>query len=133
MFVLTRAGLARTSLAVATAALLGGCISNPLGQTGGVLPANDVGPPPSLRSELRAPARGTAPADADPDQVVANAPTRRLNVPANSRAGGATADNQPRRIRREDLEDYSPSRGGGGGSLGPSIGSGGSVGVGGRF
>ncbi|ACL56284.1 hypothetical protein [Methylobacterium nodulans] len=133
MFVLTRARLARASLAVAAAALLGGCINNPLGQTGGVLPANDIGPPPSMRGELRAAARSAAPADADPDQVVATAPTRRLDVPTTTRAGrGAGGDVQPRRIRREDLEDYSPSSGGSGG-LTPAIGSGGSVGVGGRF
>ncbi|ACA15558.1 conserved hypothetical protein [Methylobacterium sp. 4-46] len=128
MFVRTRARLAGISLAAA-AALLGGCVNNPLSQTGGVLPAGEIGPPPSARADLRTPARSAA--ATDPDQVVASEPTRRLNIPTAARGAGG-ADSQARRIRREDLEDYKPS-GGGGGGLQPSLGSGGAVGVGGRF
>ncbi|MGY2051651.1 hypothetical protein [Methylobacterium sp. JK268] len=130
MSVLTRARFARASLAVAATALLGGCITNPLGQTGGVLPTNEIGPPPSVRGDLRAPASSAVPPRAGPDEVVASQPTRSLSVPTAGRGGGTGGET--RRIRREDLEDYAPSSGSAGG-LQPSLGSGGSVGVGGRF
>ncbi|TGE02388.1 hypothetical protein [Methylobacterium nonmethylotrophicum] len=120
--------LSRACLVVAVAALAGGCIQNPLGQVGGVLPAGEVGPPPSLRGDVKAPARSSG----DLAQATTE-PTRRLNVPTNSRAGSDTLSAPPRRIRREDIEGEGGSSGSGGSSLSPTIGSGGSVGLGGKF
>ncbi|KMO39680.1 hypothetical protein ACQVP2_01065 [Methylobacterium aquaticum] len=118
--------LSRACLVVAVAALAGGCINNPLGQVGGVLPAGDVGPPPSLRGDVKLPARSSG----DLAQA-ATEPTRRLNVPSNTRAGDASSA-QPRRIRREDIEgEGGPSSSSSG--LAPTMGSGGSVGLGGKF
>lgn len=118
--------LSRACLVAAVAALAGGCISNPLGQTGGVLPAGDVGPPPSLRGDVKVPGRSSG----DLAQA-ATEPTRRLNVPA-ARGGGDTLSAPSRRIRREEIEGEGGSSGGGS-SLSPTIGSGGSVGLGGKF
>ncbi|MCF4124427.1 hypothetical protein [Methylobacterium sp. SyP6R] len=119
--------LSRACLVVAVAALAGGCIQNPLGQVGGVLPAGDVGPPPSLRGDVKLPARSSG----DLAQA-ATEPTRRLNVPSSTR-GGDTLTAQPRRIRREDIEGEGGPSGSNGGSLSPTMGSGGSVGLGGKF
>ncbi|AWB21497.1 hypothetical protein DA075_11700 [Methylobacterium currus] len=120
--------LSRACLVAAVAALAGGCISNPLGQVGGVLPAGDVGPPPSLRGDVKLPARSSG----DLAQA-ATEPTRRLNVPTNSRASGDTLSAPSRRIRREEIEGEGGAGGSGGSSLSPTIGSGGSVGLGGKF
>jgi hypothetical protein len=112
------------------AALLGGCQA--LGGGAGVMPASDVGPPPSMRSAVPGPQRGRA-ASIDPDDPTPQtAPTRRLNLP--SSAGGQTraAASEERRIRREDIEGETTSRSSSGG-LGPQMGQGGSVGVGGKF
>ena len=61
----------------------------------------------------------------------ATEPTRRLNVPSSTR-GGDTLTAQPRRIRREDIEGEGGPSGSSGG-LSPTMGSGGSVGLGGKF
>ncbi|KMO13464.1 hypothetical protein [Methylobacterium platani] len=119
--------LSRACLVVAVAALAGGCINNPLGQVGGVLPAGDVGPPPSLRGDVKLPARSNG----DLAQA-ATEPTRRLNVPSSTR-GSDTLSAAPRRIRRDEIEGEGGPSGSGGSSLSPSIGSGGSVGLGGKF
>lgn len=118
--------LSRACLVAAVAALAGGCIQNPLGQVGGVLPAGDVGPPPSLRGDVKLPARSSG----DLAQA-ATEPTRRLNVPSNTR-GSDTLSAPPRRIRREEIEGESGPSGASGG-LSPTMGSGGSVGLGGKF
>ncbi|GJD53622.1 hypothetical protein OPKNFCMD_6399 [Methylobacterium crusticola] len=124
--------LYRTCLVAVATALVGGCV-NPLGQTGGVLPASDVGPPPSLRSDVRTPGRSATPSQVDPERVMPSEPTRRLNVPTTARAGDGSPAAGTRRIRREDLEGATEGGSASGGSLSPTMGSGGSVGVGGRF
>ncbi|WP_298952420.1 hypothetical protein [uncultured Methylobacterium sp.] len=124
--------LNRACLVAVLAAVAGGCV-NPLGQTGGVLPASDVGPPPSMRADLRAPSRTATPSQVDPDRVMPTAPSRRLDVPANPRAQADAGQSGPRRIRRDELEGAEEGRSGSGGSLSPTMGSGGSVGLGGRF
>ncbi|WP_407519215.1 hypothetical protein [Methylobacterium oryzisoli] len=131
MSILTKARL-RGCLVLAATTLVAGCISNPLGQTGGVLPASDVGPPPSARADLRAPARGVTPSQADPDRVMPTQPTRRLDVPTTARGSGTAGAETTRRIRREELEDAGPSRSTSRGGLAPTM-TGGGVGVGGSF
>ncbi|MEH3145924.1 MAG: hypothetical protein PGN34_11380 [Methylobacterium frigidaeris] len=122
--------LNRACLVAVMAAVAGGCV-NPLGQTGGVLPASDVGPPPSMRGDLRASSRSATPSQVDPDRVMPTEPSRRLDVPA-SRAQ-ASAASAPRRIRRDEIEGTSDESRSGGGGMTPTMGSGGSVGLGGRF
>ncbi|SFG36980.1 hypothetical protein [Methylobacterium gossipiicola] len=112
------------------AAALGGCQA--LGGGGGVMPASDVGPPPSLRGSVPN-ASGPRSTAVDPDgNPLQTAPTRRLDLPRS--AGGATrsAASEERRIRREDIEGNTEGRSGSGGGMAPSLGSGG-VGVGGKF
>ncbi|KAB1073521.1 hypothetical protein F6X51_11720 [Methylobacterium planeticum] len=115
--------------ALATAAL-GGCQALG-GGGGGVMPASDLGPPPSMRGalsnrEVRTP---TTDPDGNPLQT---APTRRLDLPQNSRGEARAAEAGPRRIQREEIE----GAGGGSsssGSLAPALSASGGVGVGGKF
>ncbi|MBK3426114.1 hypothetical protein HPY25_30030, partial [Methylobacterium sp. IIF4SW-B5] len=62
----------------------------------------------------------------------ATEPTRRLNVPTSTRASGDTLSAPPRRIRRDEIEGEGGPSGSSGG-FSPTIGSGGSVGLGGKF
>ncbi|GJD56408.1 hypothetical protein [Methylobacterium dankookense] len=122
-------------LAVCLAALggcqsVGGGLGQILGGGGGVMPAGDVGPPPSLRGSV--PTR-TARADVDPDAgPPATAPTRRLDLPKNVRGETRAEAPAERRIRREELEG---SAGGGSssGGMAPALTPSGGMGVGGRF
>ncbi|GJE02082.1 hypothetical protein [Methylobacterium isbiliense] len=131
MSILTKARL-RGCLVLAATTLVAGCITNPLGQTGGVLPASDVGPPPSARADLRAPARSATPSQVDPERVMPTQPTRRLDVPTTTRGSGTASAETTRRIRREDLEDAGQGKASGSGGLTPRMTPGG-VGLGGSF
>ncbi|MCJ2036287.1 hypothetical protein [Methylobacterium sp. J-068] len=110
------------------AAALGGCQA--LGGGGGVMPETEVGLPPSMRGTAPGPGR-VARADAD-GAAPQTTPTRRLDLPKS--AGGQTraAANEERRIRREDLEGDTTRRSSSGG-IEPTMGQGGSVGLGGKF
>ncbi|GJE17500.1 hypothetical protein [Methylobacterium marchantiae] len=112
------------------AAALGGCQA--LGGGGGVMPESEVGPPPSMRGSIPGAQRARA-AEVDPDGApLQTAPTRRLDLPKS--AGGQTRSQAEaeRRIRREDIEGDTTSRSSSGG-LAPQMGSGGAVGLGGKF
>ncbi|MDP4004235.1 hypothetical protein [Methylobacterium sp. NEAU K] len=117
-------------LGVALAGLVAGCQA--LGGGGGVMPASEVGLPPSLRGSLpnREPHNAAVDADGQPLQT---APTRQLAIPKS--AGGTTrsADAGERRIRREDIEGGNATSGGGSNTMGPMLSPGGSVGLGGKF
>lgn len=117
------------ALAAALACLVAGCQA--LGGGGGVMPATDVGLPPSLRGTMpgREARNGNVDADGQPIQT---APTKPIVLPKTAGAAGRTADAGERRIRREDLEGGGDGRGGGG-SVGPMLSPGGSVGLGGKF
>lgn len=111
------------------AASLGGCQA--LGGGGGVMPETDLGPPPSARGTL--PGRPLRSAQTDDDgRPLAAAPTRALELPKNIRGDTRTADDGPRRIRREEIDGETTSRSSSGG-LAPQMGAGGSVGLGGKF
>ncbi|WP_336487670.1 hypothetical protein [Methylobacterium nigriterrae] len=121
--------LSRAGALALLAASIGGCQA--LGGGGGVMPASDVGPPPSLRSGL--PAREVRTATVDPDgEPLQTAPTRRLDLPRNGRADARAADAGPRRIRRDEIEGTAEG-GSSSGGLAPSLSPSGGVGVGGRF
>ena len=112
------------------AAALGGCQA--LGGSAGVMPASDVGPPPSLRSTVPN-ASGPRSARVDPDDAPPQTtPTRRLDLPRSAGGTARTAASEERRIRREDIEGTEAARSGSSGGMTPSLGSGG-VGVGGKF
>lgn len=118
------------SAALLAAVALGGCQA--LGGGGGVMPAGDVGLPPSLRGTVPGQAGVAANLD-DEGRPLQTAPTRRLDLPQNAR-GAARADAQSeRRIRREDIEGSAQGGGSGGGSVGPAMTPGGGMGLGGRF
>ena len=120
---------ARRALLVALGlAALGGCQA--LGGGGGVMPAGDIGPPPSLRGSVPAPVarRDSDPSDAPP----ATAPTRRLDLPKNARGEARSEAAAERRIRREDIEGQEGGRSSSGG-MSPSLTPSGGVGLGGRF
>ncbi|WP_019903060.1 hypothetical protein [Methylobacterium sp. 77] len=122
--------LSNASAVALVAAALGGCQA--LGGSAGVMPESEVGPPPSMRSAIPGAARARA-AEVDPDGVpLQTSPTRRLDLPKS--AGGQTRAQAEaeRRIRREDIEGDTTSRSSSGG-LAPQMGSGGSVGLGGKF
>lgn len=111
-------------------AALGGCQA--LGGGGGVMPESEVGPPPSMRGNIPGAPRARA-AQVDPDGApLQTTPTRRLDLPKS--AGGQTRAQAEaeRKIRREDIEGDTASRSSSGG-LTPQMGSGGSVGLGGKF
>ena len=123
--VLARSGL----LALVATAALGGCQA--FGGGGGVMPASDLGPPPSLRSSL--PSREVRSATTDPDgQPLQTAPTRRLDLPKNARGEARTAESGLRRIQRDEIEGAAAG-GGSSGGLTPSLSASGGVGVGGKF
>ena len=120
----------KTSATVLLAAVLGGCQA--LGGGGGVMPATDVGPPPSMRSSVPN-AAGARSARVDPDDApLQTTPTRRLDLPRSAGGAARTTASEERRIRREDLEGSADSRSSSGGGMTPSLGTGG-VGVGGKF
>jgi len=120
------------ALGAALAGLVAGCQA--LGGGGGVMPASDVGLPPSMRDALPNRQARNAAVDAD-GQPLQTAPTRQLAIPKT--AGGTTrsADSGERRIRREDLDGGNGAVGAGtsSGSMGPTMAPGGSVGLGGKF
>ena len=119
----------RLCAAALLAASLGGCQA--LGRGGGVMPETDIGPPPSARGTL--PGRPLRSAQTDDDgRPVAAMPTRSLELPKNIRGQTRTADEGPRRIRREEIDGEPTTRTSSGG-LAPQMGSGGSVGLGGKF
>jgi hypothetical protein len=80
------------------------------------------------------PATRSAGVDAD-GRPLQTAPTRQLALPKSAGAGTRTADAGERRIRREDLDGGNGAVAGGssGGSMGPMMAPGGSVGLGGKF
>ncbi|MCJ2082741.1 hypothetical protein [Methylobacterium sp. J-090] len=120
----------KASATVLLAAALGGCQA--LGGGGGVMPASDVGPPPSMRGSVPN-AAGPRSARVDPDDApLQTTPTRRLDLPRSAGGAARTTASEERRIRREDLEGTAESRSSSGGGMTPSLGSGG-VGVGGKF
>jgi hypothetical protein len=119
------------ALSAALAALVGGCQA--LGGGGGVMPATEVGLPPSLRGSLpNREARNTA-VDAD-GQPLQTKPTRQLDLPKSTGGATRTGDAGDRRIRREDIDGGNASTSSGSGnSMGPMLSPGGSVGLGGKF
>lgn len=118
------------ALAASLAGLVAGCQA--LGGGGGVLPATDVGLPPSLRGTVpgREARNGNVDADGQPIQT---APTKPIVLPKTAGSGSRTADASERRVRREDLEGGGGDGRGGAGSVGPTLSPGGSVGLGGKF
>ncbi len=116
-------------LTALSAASLGGCQA--LGGGGGVMPETDLGPPPSARGTL--PGRPLRSAQTDDDGVaLSTRPTRSLELPKNIRGEARTADTGPRRISRDEIDGEPTARTSSGG-LAPQMGSGGSVGLGGKF
>ncbi|CAA2143301.1 MULTISPECIES: hypothetical protein [Methylobacterium] len=112
------------------AAALGGCQA--LSGNSGVMPESEVGPPPSMRGSVPGAQRPRA-AEVDPDGVpLQTAPTRRLDLPKSAGGQARSQAESERRIRREDIEGDTTSRSSSGG-LAPQMGSGGSVGLGGKF
>ena len=124
----SRAGaLVLIALSAAGCQSLGGA----LGGGGGVMPASDIGPPPSLRGSL--PNRDTRSAAVDPDgQPLQTTPTRQLALPKNVRGEVRSADAGPRKISRDEIEGDTTSRSSGGG-MAPALTPGGGVGLGGKF
>ncbi|MHB2211778.1 hypothetical protein [Methylobacterium sp. CM6257] len=120
------------ALGAVLAGLMAGCQA--LGGGGGVMPATEVGLPPSLRGSLpnREPRNAAVDADGQPLQTT---PTRQLAIPKSAGGSTRTADSGERRIRREDLDGGNAAVGGGSssGSMAPMLSPGGSVGLGGKF
>lgn len=112
------------------AASLAGCQA--LGGGGGVMPASEVGPPPSLRGTM--PGRDVRTTTVDPDgQPLQTEPTRRLDLPKTARGearGGPVAE---RRIRRDEIEGNTDGSGSSSPGLAPAMGANGSMGMGGKF
>ncbi len=127
-----RAAARGLALGAALAGLMAGCQA--LGGGGGVMPASDVGLPPSMRGALPNREARNAPADAD-GQPPQTAPTRQLALPKTADGATRSADTGERRIRREDLDGGNGAVAGAGssGSMGPMMAPGGSVGLGGKF
>ncbi|MCJ2006183.1 hypothetical protein ACFZ8E_22645 [Methylobacterium sp. HMF5984] len=128
-----RRPLALTATALCLGAALAGCqaLGGALGGGGGVMPAAEVGPPPSLRGAL--PGREARMANVDSDgRPLATAPTRTLDLPKDKRNDARAANDGARRIRREEI-DGEPTSGGSSGGMTPSLTPGGSVGLGGKF
>ncbi|MDP4025698.1 hypothetical protein Q8W71_23980 [Methylobacterium sp. NEAU 140] len=123
----------RTCALALAAALAGaglaGCQA--LGGGGGVMPATDVGLPPSLRGSIPGREARTATVDQE-GRPLQTAPTRQLALPKSAGAGSRTAEAGERRIRREDIEG-NEVRSSSGGSMSPTMSSGGGVGLGGKF
>ena len=128
-----RRPLALTAAALSLGAALAGCqaLGGALGGGGGVMPAAEVGPPPSLRSAL--PGREARMANVDADgRPLATAPTRTLDLPRDKRNEARVANDGPRRIRRDEI-DGEPTAGGSSSSMAPALTPGGGVGLGGKF
>lgn len=106
----------------------GGCQA--LGGNAGVMPESEIGPPPSMRGTVAGRQR-SAVVDED-GQALPVTPTRQLALPKNVQGTTRSADAGERRIDREDIEGADTRRGGGGGSVGPTM-SNGNVGLGGKF
>lgn len=117
------------ALAAVLIGALAGCQA--LGGGGGVMPATEVGLPPSLRGALpnREPRNAGVDADGQPLQT---APTKQIVIPKSAGAGTRTAEAGERRIRREEIEGSGDGRSGGG-AMGPMLSPGGTVGLGGKF
>lgn len=114
-------------------AALSGCqaLGGALGGSGGVMPATEVGPPPSLRSGL--PGREARTADVDADgRAVATAPTKRLDLPKDKRDAARASGDGSRRIRRDEIEGSSAG-GSSSSAMAPALTPGGGVGLGGKF
>lgn len=128
-----RRPLALASAALCLGAALAGCqaIGGALGGGGGVMPAAEVGPPPSLRSGL--PGREARMTNVDADgRPLATAPTRTLDLPKDRRNEARASNDGPRRIRRDEI-DGEPTSGSSSSSMAPALTPGGSVGLGGKF
>lgn len=124
------AALRGLALAASLAGLMAGCQA--LGGGGGVMPATEVGLPPSLRGALPGREARNVSVDAD-GQPIQTAPTKPIVLPKTAAgAGSRSAEAGERRIRREDLEGGGDARNGGG-SMGPMLSPGGGVGMGGKF
>lgn len=114
-------------------ASLAGCqaLGGVLGGSGGVMPATEVGPPPSLRSGL--PGREARTVDVDADgRAIATAPTKRLDLPKDKRDAARASNDGPRRIRRDEIEGSSAG-GSSSSAMAPALTPGGGVGLGGKF
>lgn len=132
---MTRSTLcAAMCLATVLAGTLGGCqgIGNALGGGGGVMPTSEVGLPPSMRGSVKGAPTMTATVD-DDGQPVRSGPARQLALPKTVQGENRSADAGPRRINREDIDDGVTSGRSSSGGLTPQMGSGGSVGLGGKF
>lgn len=128
-----RRPVAATAAVLALAASLAGCqaLGGALGGGGGVMPATEVGPPPSLRGGL--PGREARNADVDADgRPLETAPTRRLDLPKDRRNEARAGNDGPRRIRRDEIEGESGT-GSSSGGMTPALTPGGGVGLGGKF
>jgi hypothetical protein len=124
-----RAALRGLALGATLAGAMAGCQA--LGGGGGVMPATEVGLPPSLRGAL--PNREPRNAAVDPEgQPLQTQPTRQLAIPRTAGTTTRSADYGERRIRREDIDGGNASSGSAG-SMGPMMSPGGSVGLGGKF
>ncbi|WP_375463177.1 hypothetical protein [uncultured Methylobacterium sp.] len=125
------ASVIAAALCLATA--LAGCqaLGGALGGGGGVMPATEVGPPPSLRGNLPGRAARTANVDAD-GQPLQTAPTRSLDLPKDKRNAARAGSDGSRRIGRDEIEGETASRSGSSGMT-PALTPGGSVGLGGKF
>ncbi len=124
------AALRSLALAASLVGLVAGCQVFG-GGGGGVMPATDVGLPPSLRGTI--PGREARNANVDADgQPLQAAPTKAIVLPKTAASGNRTADAGERRIRRDELEGSSDGRSIGG-SVAPTLTPGGSVGLGGKF
>ena len=125
--------LALTAAALCLGGALAGCqaLGGALGGGGGVMPAAEVGPPPSLRSGL--PGREARMANVDADgRPLATAPTRTLDLPRDKRNEARAANDGPRRIRRDEI-DGEPTASSASSSMAPAMTPGGTVGLGGKF
>lgn len=125
--------LVRVAAVLGLGATLAGCqaISGALGGGGGVMPAAEVGPPPSLRSGL--PGREARMSNVDADgRPLETAPTRRLDLPKDKRNEARASADGPRRIRRDEIDGENGS-GSSSSGMTPSLTPGGSVGLGGKF
>lgn len=124
------APLRALALALAAAGALAGCQALG-GGGGGVMPASDVGLPPSMRDAVPGKPARAASVDADTPSPQA-APTRQLALPKSAGASARTADASERRIRREEIEGNDEARRSGS-SIAPAMTPGGGMGVGGKF
>ncbi len=131
-----RSSARAVALLASLALALGGCqsVSNFLSGSSGVLPDSDIGPPPSMRGEVKSQTTGVPNVDED-GRPLPSTPTRQITLPKT--VGGAARNNDvaARRINRDEIDGGNavPGGRGGSGSMGPTMTQGGGVGVGGKF